>query len=467
MKAFRKIFFVLFCSVLFVLFSMTVSAQDTLDIGVFIDGEEIVFDVKPAVVNQRTMVPMRFIFEHLGAEVTWIPEENGIRAATETLDIYMQLGAAQITVNGTVIPLDVAPFATDGRTLVPLRAVAEAFSADVAWDQATTSVIIETPDGKYSEARDRTADEAFDPHHLCTGLGDYEYIDMKLSGSRLTVSFKTDDADTAAFALRFNGGNLVGVTDVRTGAVCSAVVDLNELSLTDGTRFEVYTKDKGETQYWSYIYRCLYLEKSGSDWRFAASRMWEHNRAKLSVWVDPRSYLRDDIDAEIVAMSDQICAGAADDYEKLLKIHDWVAENIYYDYDDYYGRSDDSVTEALDVFNSKRSVCAGYADLFTTLVQAQGIPCRQVSGYALGLSAVGHWTDDNVTRETSNHAWNQAYIDHRWINIDTTWDSDNKYENGEYIYGGIDYHLYFDISNLFLSYNHKILTIDGVVSDEG
>ena len=58
-----------------------------------------------------------------------------------------------------------------------------------------------------------------------------------------------------------------------------------------------------------------------------------------------------------------------------------------------------------------------------------------------------------------NHAWNQAYVDHRWVNIDATWDSNNIYENGQYIYGGIDYYLYFDISNLYLSYNHKILGI--------
>ncbi|MBQ8576697.1 MAG: hypothetical protein IJ449_01820 [Clostridia bacterium] len=458
MKPFRIVLPLLLCTLLLMLFPLSVSAAE-MDIGVSIDGEEVVFDVKPAVVNQRTMVPMRFIFEKLGATVEWIPEENGIRATTDTLEVYLQLGVAQITINGVVTELDVAPYAVDGRTLVPLRAVSEAFSADVVWDQATTSVLIETADGKYAEARDKTASEVFDPLHLRTGLGDFEYADMKISGSRLTVTFKTDDPNTTGFALRFDGGSLCALTDVVTGKECTVTVDLTEYAQNVNTRFEFYTQDKGETSYWSYIYRCLYLERDGGAYRFAASRMWEHNRELLSVWVDPRTYLRDDIDAEIVAMSDDICAGAADDYEKVLMIHDWVAENIYYDYDDYYGKSD-GVTEALDVFESKRSVCAGYADLFTTLVQAQGIPCRQVQGYALGLSATGYWTDDNVTKDTANHAWNQVYLDHRWINIDTTWDSDNKYENGEYVYGGIDYHLYFDISSLFLSYNHKILAID-------
>ena len=71
-------------------------------------------------------------------------------------------------------------------------------------------------------------------------------------------------------------------------------------------------------------------------------------------------------------------------------------------------------------------------DVNPEIINANGIPCRKVSGYSLGVSSkLKYWTEENAMEEETNHAWNQAYVDHRWINIDTTWNSGNKYENGE------------------------------------
>ena len=437
---------------------LTVSAAN--NISVFVDGTEMVFDVPPAVVNERTMVPVRAIFERLGAKVEWIPEENGIRATTDTLDIYMQLGKPQITVNGTVTELDVAPYATNNRTLVPLRAVAEAFSASVNWVQETSSVVIFSPDERYQKELDKTANDVFDPRHIRTSQNGVEYVDLWLTGeSKLRVLFKTNDPTTKAFAVRFDQGKLTGVTDVTPDKRCSVILDLNDYDLSNRTLLEVYTKDEGEEQYWSYIFRCVYLEKTGNTYQFASSRMWDHNREVLSQWTDPRLYLDDNIPENVIALSDTICKGITDDYQKILAIHDYVAENMYYDMDDYRDKGSHGFAGVEDLLDSKRSVCQGYADLMTLLVRAQGIPCRQILGHALGLSSVNYWTDKNMSTTVVNHAWNQAYVDHRWVNIDATWDSNNIYENGQYIYGGIDYHLYFDISNLYLSYNHKILGI--------
>ena len=461
MKTLRLLLFLLLCMTLLTCLPMTVSAAE-MNISVVVDGTQLEFDVPPAVVNQRTMVPMRYIFEFLGAEVEWIPEENGIRAVTETLDLYMQLGNPEMTINGEVYTLDAPPYAVDGRTLVPLRAVAEAFSAQVSWVQETTTVVIETPDGKYSEALDRTLEETVDPFHLRTTMSDVEYFDLTLKNNRLKVVCFTTDPKMQQFAIRINQGELLKPTDVKVGQETAATVNLNDLTIPDNAVIEIYTKDDDETSYWSYVYRCLYIEKVNGVYQFAESRMWEHNLAILIEWIDPQTYLagEGEIPEAVAELSATICAGITDDYEKLLKIHDWVAENLYYDMDDYYNTGSHSYAGVEDVLIGKRSVCQGYADLLTLLVRAQNIPCRQISGYALGMSAVGHWTDANVDRTTSNHAWNQAYVDHRWINLDATWDSDNVYENGEYTYGGIDYHLYFDTTNLFLSYSHKILAID-------
>ena len=452
---------VILAALLLFVLPMTVSAAEAeMNIEVIVDGTELVFDVPPAVVNQRTMVPMRYIFEFLGAAVEWIPEENGIRATTDTLDLYMQLGNPEMTINGEIYVLDAPPYATNGRTLVPLRAVMEAFDAEVQWDQKNTAVIIETPDGKYAEALDRTADMEYDPYHLRTSYNEVESIDLTLKNNRLTVTLTTTDPRMQKFAVRMNSGELVGITDVKTGKKCTVTVDLSAMNLPDTAVLDLYTKDTDEEFYWSYIYRCLQIEKVGGTYRFAKSMMWDHNRTFLDTWIDPRSYLGSELPEAIAALSDDICAGVTDDYQKLLKIHDWVAENLYYDMDDYRNSGSHSYAGVENLLDEKRSVCQGYADLLTMLIRAQNIPCRQISGYALGMSAVGKWTQDNIGRSDINHAWNQAYVDHRWVTIDATWDSDNVYENGEYVYGGIDYHLYFDISDLFLSYSHKIISID-------
>ena len=450
------------CLLFAVVMPMTVSAAAS-NISVYVDGTALTFDVPPMVVNQRTMLPLRAVFEFLGAEVEWIQEENGIRATTDTLDLYMQLGNPEMTVNGVVYPLDVAPFAVDGRTLIPVRAVSEAFSATVDWEQETSSVKITTYDERYARELDRSLTESYDPYHVQTSNGDVESVSLDLIQSRLRVTFKTLDPKIESIAIRINNGSLVGVTDLKdkkTGVrTAVATVNLSTLDIPDRAVVEVYTKNKGETRYYSYIYRCLYMEKDGQYYRFCESKMWEHNYAILSEWVDPREYLGGNIPDAVMELSNTICEGITDDYQKVLKLHDWVAENLYYDMDDYYNKGTHSFAGVEDLLINKHSVCQGYADLVTLLVRAQGIPCRQIYGYALGLSAVGYWTDDNMGRTKDNHAWNQVYVDHRWINIDATWDSDNVYENAEYVYGGIDYYLYFDVANYFLSYSHKILSI--------
>ena len=122
---------------------LAVTAQEQ-EISVFLDGEKIVFDVPPQTINDRTMVPMRAIFEALGATVDWNEEEQSITSTREEITIYMAIDNPVITVNGEEITLDVAPVKIDDRTLVPIRAVAESFEAEVLWDEDAQRVDIKT-----------------------------------------------------------------------------------------------------------------------------------------------------------------------------------------------------------------------------------------------------------------------------------------------------------------------------------
>ena len=168
----------------------------------------------------------------------------------------------------------------------------------------------------------------------------------------------------------------------------------------------------------------------------------------LEYYLQP-SYWVNSEDATIRKQALAITSGCKTDYDKLLAIHDWVTENIYYDYDGLYGRSD-YVVDATEVLSAKRSVCQGYADLTAALLRSIGIPAKVVSGYA-----GSPLTNALLTNSTSNHAWNEAYVDGRWIMLDTTWDSGNRYENGAYQKGST-HRMFFDPTAEIFSASHVV-----------
>lgn len=132
------------------LFAMPAMAADK--ITVTLDGEEIVFDVEPQIINERTMVPVRAIFEALGATVDWNQEKQIVTAVKGQDVVEMQINNTVMWKNLTEIFLDTPPMIIDERTLVPARAVAEAFDLDVDWDGATQTVIITTlPDNESAD----------------------------------------------------------------------------------------------------------------------------------------------------------------------------------------------------------------------------------------------------------------------------------------------------------------------------
>jgi len=109
------------------------------------------------------------------------------------------------------------------------------------------------------------------------------------------------------------------------------------------------------------------------------------------------------------------------------------------------------------VLNSRRSVCDGYANLLTALLRAAGIPAKKVTGFALGMSTNGDWPASLNPGRDSNHAWTEAFVDGRWIIIDSTWNSGNDWEFGGVTAShGLWGYRYFDISQAFFSATHVI-----------
>lgn len=112
------------------------------NIKVRVGGELVKFDVQPQAINNRTMVPLRAIFEALGATVEWNNETQTVTSTKGDTTISLTLNSPTMHVNGEEVTLDSPACAIDGRTLVPVRAISEAFKLNVEWDGETRTVII-------------------------------------------------------------------------------------------------------------------------------------------------------------------------------------------------------------------------------------------------------------------------------------------------------------------------------------
>ena len=115
------------------------------EISLVINGEPASFDVTPQSIQGRTMVPLRGIFEALGATVTWDAQTKQITAVKENTTIRLTLDNTTAYINDSAQTLDAAPLLYEGSTLVPARFVAEALGATVDWDAQTKTVTITTP----------------------------------------------------------------------------------------------------------------------------------------------------------------------------------------------------------------------------------------------------------------------------------------------------------------------------------
>ncbi len=112
------------------------------NIQVYVNGQVLVTDVAPVIDSGRTLAPMRSIFEAVGAEVTWHLEESKVVAQRGSTSIQLTIGNTRAFSNGEEVILDVPPKIVNGRTLVPLRFVSEALSMDVYWNDYANIILI-------------------------------------------------------------------------------------------------------------------------------------------------------------------------------------------------------------------------------------------------------------------------------------------------------------------------------------
>lgn len=121
----------------------TDKALASSEVGVLINGQALNFDQPPIIESGRVLVPMRAIFETLGADVQWEGKTQTITAKKETLSIKLQIDKKDALINGKTSKLDVPAKIVNNRTLVPLRFISESFGATVEWTAKERLVVIQ------------------------------------------------------------------------------------------------------------------------------------------------------------------------------------------------------------------------------------------------------------------------------------------------------------------------------------
>ncbi len=127
------------------------TARAASDIKLLVDGKDITSLSSPMIVNDRTLVPVRFVAEELGADVQWDGEAYTVTITKGSRVIFLTIGSQLVEYdNGTsCIVSDVAPMIINDRTYVPIRLISNAFGIGISWDDATRTVSVDS--GKESK----------------------------------------------------------------------------------------------------------------------------------------------------------------------------------------------------------------------------------------------------------------------------------------------------------------------------
>lgn len=116
--------------------------RGTIPIRVTVDGTPVVFDQPPMILDGRVLVPMRAIFEALGAKVHWEVGKQVVTAAKNKNTIIVSIGSIYAAVNGREQALDVPAQIINNRTMVPVRFISESLGAKVSWSVRSQTVTI-------------------------------------------------------------------------------------------------------------------------------------------------------------------------------------------------------------------------------------------------------------------------------------------------------------------------------------
>jgi hypothetical protein len=188
------------------------------NINVVVDGQSVNFrDVQPMMMQGRVFVPLRGVFEQMGADVYWNAPQNTVTATRGARQVRLQIGDTRADVDGRQVMLDSPARLVQGRTMVPLRFISEALGAEVTWHENRREVAIQTRDSATIVQPPATMPPAPSPGFEQRTLEENTVLPVRLN-TRLDSEqnrvgdrfFATIDHETPAYAFIPQGARVEG-----------------------------------------------------------------------------------------------------------------------------------------------------------------------------------------------------------------------------------------------------------------
>lgn len=234
------------------------------DIKVFLNGQQLQFDTQPTIIQNRTLVPMRAIFEALGASVDWNESEQVVTAVynnvynKSTINISLKIGSNIAIINGQNNTLDVLATIINNRTFVPLRFISEALGYHVYWDEENLEIHI---------------------NNIGKLIGSDEYFNFYLYNGKIHSihwNGKEEDNDTFLYNDYLYFESQKGIYRLKT----------------DGTNFELLTENG--TGHFSYSRMTIKKVEKGAIFYirhgYTGDREYRFKIANDPSWVEPTSF---------------------------------------------------------------------------------------------------------------------------------------------------------------------------------
>lgn len=454
------------CLITFSFGNIAFAQQD--EITVTVNGEQVVFDQKPFLENDRTLVPIRAIAEKMQFQVDWNESTQEITLSNintvlklriDDYSIQKILKFASDTYEQKIsnINLDVPARIIQDRTFIPLRAISELFGATVNWKENTNNADIiynntyGTPISIVDDGIEHLCRIAITLNNIDTS--NIENIDkdinMSIANNTLELyngplyeglinNITTLGINNVFYFFRDKVPTVYSLEDLKKFPnleniylLANNIKDLspltykhswNEINLFQNPIYnfeslkDIEIKHFIYTGYYSYQFSYINESYNGNNTVVSDSEKEEYilfAKTLAEIFSTMQNVIEDRITPEMSRR------------EKIEVINDWIIHNIRYDYNsEYFNNAQfycatDTNYYNVDVHEIEcgvlhgYAICEGYSKIFEVFCDMLDIPCIKISGF--------------VTTSVDSHGWNIVLLeDNQLYHVDTTWNTNNN-----------------------------------------
>lgn len=242
------------------------------NISVYIDGNYLRTDIPPYIKNGYTMLPMRAVYENLGANVRYNSQSKEIIVSADGDVLKLYIGRKTAYLNGSPISLSVAPEIKNGRTMVGLRDGTNLIGADIDWDSRTREISIWTDGDGYDDWYNDDDEYSFDDIKEGSWMDEWSQragLNIQKTGlntAKVTVQWSSSYRETSEWVFNCKWDSNTGILAYENGKSRECYYDDNtnnlykELEYDDGSGY--FYLDSG------YLYWVDEKEDAGADCRF-------------------------------------------------------------------------------------------------------------------------------------------------------------------------------------------------------